>query len=93
LKANAVLRIGCADAETAGTLRRVLEPDNASVPAGLSLSMKLEGRTLSLDVTADALSTALSTCLAVIEDVRLFEQVSLLSRAPGAGSVERMATA
>lgn len=83
MKARVELSISCSDVRTCRDLARVLTPDNTSVPAGLKFVMKARQKTLRFDVFSESPPSALSTVMAVLRDVTLFEQVWLLSRAQG----------
>lgn len=75
------LTIECADDEIGTRLRSVLAPDNEGIPRGLSFTMTGSGREVAFDVESSSPSTAIATCLAVLRDVSLFQEVWLLSRA------------
>jgi hypothetical protein len=81
LKTAAMLALTCADEEVRKSLASVLAPDNEGAPRSLSLSVGGKGHTLELDVKSASPSTAISTALALLRDVALFEEVWLLSRA------------
>jgi len=69
--------------EDAGLVRRlsaVLKPDNEGLPRGTRLAMTAAGRSLRCRVVSDAPSTALSTLMALMRDITLFQEVWLLSR-------------
>ena len=83
MKTRAVLSIGCSDIRAGRELARVLAPDNAGVPRGLNIAMNARQRAVRFDISSESPSSALSTVMAVLRDVSLFEQVWLLSRAPG----------
>ena len=83
MKARAELSIGCSDVRTCGELARVLTPDNSGVPPGLKIVMNAKQETVLFDILSESPSSALSTVMAVLRDVSLFEQVWLLSRANG----------
>ncbi len=79
MKSRAVLEVTCRDRGTLGGLASVLAPDNEGGPRGLEVSMRGTGRKLEILVEADSAATALSTCLALLRDVTLFQEVWLLS--------------
>ena len=81
---RAVLSIECSSIGVGRVLARVLTPDNAGAPKGLSLSMKAQEKSVIFDIASESPSSVLSTVMAILQDVSLFEQVWLLSRAQGA---------
>jgi hypothetical protein len=81
LKTGVKLRFRCISSDVGKQLGSVLAPDNAAAPRGLVLSMSSMGNTVSFQMGSDSPSTALSTAMAILRDVSLFEQVWLLSRA------------
>ena len=84
MRARVLLSVACSGAGPAGDLTRVLTPDNAGLPKGLAVVLRTRKRAVEFEVTSQSPSTALSTVMAILRDVSLFEQVWLLSRAPGA---------
>lgn len=88
MRATAELRVSCADREARERLASVLAPDNEGLPRGLEISVKEDERSLVVGVVSGSSSTALSTVLAILRDVSLFEEISLLSR-PRDGRPER----
>ncbi|MDE1857653.1 MAG: hypothetical protein KGI26_01110 [Thaumarchaeota archaeon] len=79
MKARAVLVVSCRDRGTQEGLASVLTPDNEGGPRGLGVSMRGRGSKLEILVEADSAATTLSTCLAFLRDVALFQEVWLLS--------------
>ena len=79
MKTRAFLEVTCRDKGTLEGLASVLAPDNEGGPRGLRVSMEGMGHTLEILVEADSAATALSTCLAFLRDVALFQEVWLLS--------------
>jgi hypothetical protein len=59
----------------------VLEADNRVLPIGLSFKATSSMENLSFVFKADRPSTVLSTSVALLRDISLFEQVWLLSSA------------
>ncbi len=57
----------------------VLAPDNKELPKGLALSVRVEGSEAEFQVDSPSASTSLSTVLALLRDVTLFQEVWLLS--------------
>jgi hypothetical protein len=88
LKARATLTVRLSDAAEAKSLSAVLAPDNVGLPHGMLLSMATGGKVLELEVSAGSLSASLSTVLALLRDITLFQEVWLLSRQKG-GRVQR----
>jgi hypothetical protein len=80
LNVTADLKLDMDDVDTLRRLSAVLAPDNEGLPRGLKLSMKGEGRSLRCQVESDSSSTAISTILALMRDMILFQEVWLLSR-------------
>ena len=76
-EATLVLRFG--DDSVRRNLGSVLAPDNEGLPRGLRLSMKGAGRRMEVRVESESPSTAISTALALLRDVTLFQEVWLLS--------------
>jgi tRNA threonylcarbamoyladenosine modification (KEOPS) complex Pcc1 subunit len=77
--AKSTMSLKCASEGVAGALYRVLAPDNEGTPRGLQISMNLQGDTVDLAVVADSFSAGLSTCVGLLRDVSLFEEVWLLT--------------
>ena len=84
MKTKVELSIDCSGTRAGKALARVLVPDNAAVPRGLNIVMGAKQGTVHFDITSSSASSALSTVMAILRDVSLFEQVWLLSRASGA---------
>lgn len=80
MNATADLTISLVDARSRRALASVLAPDNEGLPEGLRLSVTGRGRSLRLRVTSKSPTSAVSTVLALLRDVALFEEVWLLSR-------------
>ncbi len=80
MKASVALRVTCADQGTRKRLASVLAPDNEGLPKGLKISATESGRGLTFSIESDSVSTSLSTALAFLRDITLFEEISLLSR-------------
>jgi hypothetical protein len=81
LNTRVELRLRCRTREAGRQLGAVLAPDNTGAPRGLALSMSSKEGMVSFDLDSESPSTALSTTMAILRDVSLFEQVWLLSRA------------
>ncbi len=81
----AVLTLRFRDENALESLAAVLAPDNRDLPRGLSLSVESRGAKMELRVSSDSPSTSLSTALAFLGDIALFEEVWLLSHGSGAG--------
>jgi hypothetical protein len=80
LRAVARLTLKGADDDSLQRLSDVLSPDNEGLPRGLKLSVSQDARTLAYLVESDSPSTAVSTVLALLRDIVLFQEVWLLSR-------------
>lgn len=80
MSTKAALEISCSDQEVRGQLLSVLTPDNEGGPRGLRIRLDGRGRKLEIRIEAETPATALSTCLAFLRDVALFEEVWLLSQ-------------
>lgn len=84
MKAKAVLTARLSDAAAGKSLSDVLAPDNEGLPRGMRLSVAIAGRTMELQVSSDSPSASLSTLLALLRDMTLFQEVWLLSSRKGA---------
>ena len=84
MKAEARLTVDLADAKSREALAEVLAPDNEGLPGGLRMSVAGAGRSLRYRIVSDSPSSAVSTALALLRDVSLFQEVWLLSRSGGA---------
>jgi len=80
MKTSATLTMEFSDARARRSLAEVLAPDNRELPRGLSLRAAGGAKTIELTVESESHSTSLSTALAILRDVTLFEEVWLLSR-------------
>ncbi|HKT21960.1 MAG TPA: hypothetical protein VJR06_05045 [Nitrososphaerales archaeon] len=80
MKSTALLEITCIDPEVRKGLVSVLTPDNEGGPRGLRISLAATGRKLKVSIEAETPATAVSTCLAFLRDVALFQEIWLLSR-------------
>ena len=88
MKASTTLTVRLSGAAQGKSLSAVLAPDNEGLPKGMLLSMATRGKVLELVVSAGSPSASLSTVLAILRDVTLFQEVWLLSRQRG-GRVQR----
>jgi len=88
LKASVTLTVRLSGLSEGKSLSAVLAPDNEGLPQGMLLSMATRGKVLKLVVSAGSPSSSLSTVLALLRDVTLFQEVWLLSRQRG-GRVQR----
>jgi hypothetical protein len=88
LRANATLTIRLSGEAERKSLSAVLAPDNEGLPQGMLLSMAARGEVLELEVSASSPSASLSTVLALLRDITLFQEVWLLSHQRG-GRVQR----
>jgi hypothetical protein len=80
LRTKATLTLACTDGHVRRSLEAVLRPDNEGGPRGLEISMGGAGQRLEFRAEADSLSAAVSTVLALLRDVALFQEVWLLSQ-------------
>ena len=80
MNAAAELELVMDGAESVRRLSAVLAPDNEGLPRGLRLTMAGAGRSFRCKVESDSTSAAISTVLALLRDIALFQEVSLLSR-------------
>ncbi|MDG6909900.1 MAG: hypothetical protein JRM99_02185 [Nitrososphaerota archaeon] len=80
MKAKAALEISCADKRAREGLVAVLTPDNEGGPRGLGIELSGRGSRLSIRVEAATPATAMSTCLAFLNDIALFQEIWLLSQ-------------
>ena len=81
MKTRIVLSVKCPTLRVRRALRSVLTPDNEGAPAGLGLSMTGHKEVVRVELESSSPAVACSTTLALLRDIRLFEQVWLLSRA------------
>lgn len=88
MKSTAVLSVATSDPRSRDSLAGVLAPDNLGLPRGLRLSSRTPDRRLEYLVEAETPSAALSTALALLRDIELFQEVWLLSRRRVAASAE-----
>ena len=88
MKAEATLTLLLSGAGEGRSLAAVLTPDNEGMPQGMLLSMKAKGKALEFEVASGSSSATLSTVLALLRDIALFEEVWLLSSQKG-GQVRR----
>jgi len=80
LKASATLTVKLSGATEGKSLSAVLAPDNEGLPQGMLLSMSTRGKVLELVVSSGSPSACISTILALLRDITLFQEVWLLSR-------------
>ena len=85
MRASAILTVRLSGATEGKGLSAVLAPDNEGLPEGMLLSMTTRGKVLELVISAGSPSASLSTVLALLRDVTLFQEVWLLSRQKGGG--------
>ncbi len=76
------LSFKCADSSLSRKLSSVLAPDNEGLPSGLRFAMKVNGEVVRFEIDSESPVTGISTSLALLRDVSLFEQVWLLSERP-----------
>ncbi len=81
MRTRAALTVKCADAHTKTSLASILAPDNEGTPHGLELSVGGGGRELEFAAESESLSTTISTTLALLRDIALFQEIWLLSQA------------
>ena len=79
MKASATLTVRLSGAAEGKSLSAVLAPDNEGLPQGMFLSMATRGRVLELVVSSGSPYASLSTILALLRDVTVFQEVWLLS--------------
>jgi hypothetical protein len=79
LKVELTLELQCKDSETARKLERVMSADNVGVPTGQRFGMSTRGRSLVFEIESDS-SSAFTSCLSVLHDATLFQEIWLLSR-------------
>lgn len=80
MKTRVVLSIRCSAEAARDKLESVLLPDNVGGPTGMRFSMRGAGRSLKFVMSSETASTAMSTAVALLRDVSLFQEVWLLSR-------------
>jgi len=79
LKTRAILKLGLDGERTGRSLLSVLAPDNRVLPRGLLLSVRGAAGEATFNVQSSSASTTLSTVLALLRDIELFQEVWLLS--------------
>ena len=79
MKSSLVLTVKLASADVRESLASVLAPDNEGVPRGLRLSTGGSKAVMEFIVESESPSTAVSTVLALLRDISLFQEVWLLS--------------
>jgi hypothetical protein len=79
LKTTATLTLEFSDARSRRSLAEVLAPDNRELPRGLSLNGGGGPKSIQLTMESESPSTSLSTALAFLRDIALFQEVWLLS--------------
>lgn len=79
MKTQANLKLRFDDERTRRSLLAVLAPDNRVLPRGLVLSARGAAKEAELGVESSSASTTLSTVIALLRDLELFQEVSLLS--------------
>ncbi len=85
MKTAVVLRLRLSDASARSSLISVLTPDNEGLPRGLELSVHWVGREAEFRVGSTSAFTSISTALALLRDIELFQEVWLLSRLRSGG--------
>jgi hypothetical protein len=83
LKTSAKLRLKFESERARKSLLEVLAPDNRNLPKGLVLRVSDARRSAAFEVDSQSPSTSLSTILALLRDVALFQEVWLLSHGEG----------
>jgi hypothetical protein len=81
MRTTVKLSVKCADIPVCRQLVSVLTPDNDGVPRGMTLKMGARKEALEFQIVSDSASGAVSTAMAVLHDISLFQEVWLLSRA------------
>ena len=79
MKPKATLALRLSNAEVRKSLGSVLAPDNEGGPRGLRLSMTGKGASMEFQVESNSPASVLSTVLALLRDIVLFQEVWLLS--------------
>ena len=80
MKATATLKIRLSGIGERKSLQAVISPDNEGAPRGMKLGMSGTGSSMSFTVETGLASASLSTILAVLRDVSLFQEIWLLAR-------------
>jgi hypothetical protein len=79
LRTKVRLSIRCRSSTLGRKLGSVLAPDNEGFPHGLEFAMVVRKQVVTFEIASESLGTSISTSLALLRDVSLFEQVWLLS--------------
>ena len=80
MKTTIRLSMRCLSVPVCCQLASVLTPDNEGTPHGMTLKMAANKETLEFRIESDSPTGAVSTAVAVLRDVFLFQEVWLLSR-------------
>ena len=80
MRTRVELRAGCSDPKALESLMSVLAPDNEGAPRGMKLTSVAEGGAMKITIDSDSASSSISTALAILKDMVLFEGVWLLSQ-------------
>ena len=88
MKTDVILALSFSDPRARRSLATVLAPDNRVLPRGLSLRTGGGPRGMQIAMGSESPSTSLSTALAFLRDIALFQEVWLLSHGRG-GRVRR----
>ncbi|MDA4120993.1 MAG: hypothetical protein OK404_01130 [Thaumarchaeota archaeon] len=80
MRTSVRLSVRCSGAPLGRSLGSVLTPDNVGFPRGLRFRMTGAAGLVRLEIESESLSTGISTSLALLRDISLFEQVWLLLR-------------
>jgi hypothetical protein len=79
LMTRATLNLKIATNVARKSLISVLAPDSKRLPDGLRFSMRVKGGVTEFSIESASPSTSLSTVLALLRDIALFQEVWLLS--------------
>ena len=84
MKSTALLTVRLSGMAVRRSLAAVLAPDNEGLPHGMLLSVTAAGKSLEFEVSSGYPPASLSTVLALLRDIALFQEVWLLSSRRGA---------
>ena len=88
MRSKAILALRLSSVKVRKSLESVLAPDNEGAPRGLRLSTTGKGSAMEFRAESDSPASVLSTILALLRDIALFQEVWLLSQGEG-GRVQR----
>ena len=83
MRTAAILALNLSSKSVRESLQSVLAPDNEGAPRGTTFTMVGDGSALEFRVSSDSAPAVMSTMLALLRDITLFQEVWLLSHGMG----------